>query len=355
MSGKLIKFLTRRYTLLEHYLIGESVMKENTSIPEVYYEAFIDISRNGLIDICIYESDLKKNQERVLRAAKRNPNYVTKMLKEGIEAVEDLAKLPKNLPKKIAKMDNEDIIKELLNLRKKFFNFSGYLDFTHHLGACGAKMSEREIKSMGRFHDYRKDAFMDYFAFLAKVAKAIAKKCKVKSGDASFLTLDEIIDLLRGKLSPEKADKLQAKRKKHYILFFIPSKERIVSDNFEKEFAKIKNKFIEEKEAREIKGTAINKGIVKGKVKVINQNTPLSKIPGGKIIVTQMTLPAMTPVLKKAGAIITDEGGLLCHTANIAREFGIIAIIGTKVATQALKDGDVVEVDADNGVVRIVK
>ena len=57
----------------------------------------------------------------------------------------------------------------------------------------------------------------------------------------------------------------------------------------------------------------------------------------------------------KAKAIIADEGGLTCHAAIISREFKIPCIIGTKVATEVLKDGDFVEVDANQGIVRVLK
>ncbi len=65
-----------------------------------------------------------------------------------------------------------------------------------------------------------------------------------------------------------------------------------------------------------------------------------------------MSTPEMTPFLKNAKALITDEGGLLCHAAIFAREFKIITILGTKIATQVLEDGDLVEVDANKGLIR---
>jgi pyruvate,water dikinase len=67
-----------------------------------------------------------------------------------------------------------------------------------------------------------------------------------------------------------------------------------------------------------------------------------------------MTTPDYVSSMKVAGAIVTNEGGLLCHAAIISRELGKPCVIGTKIATQVLKDGDMVEVDADNGVVRII-
>jgi pyruvate,water dikinase len=73
------------------------------------------------------------------------------------------------------------------------------------------------------------------------------------------------------------------------------------------------------------------------------------------ILVTSMTHPKDIMLLKKASAIVTDEGGILCHAAIVAREMKKPCIIGTKIATQVLKDGDMVEVDAERGAVKILK
>ena len=58
---------------------------------------------------------------------------------------------------------------------------------------------------------------------------------------------------------------------------------------------------------------------------------------------------------RKAKAIVTDEGGITCHAAIVSRELGKVCVVGTKIATQIFKDGDMVEVDANKGVVRIIK
>ena len=73
------------------------------------------------------------------------------------------------------------------------------------------------------------------------------------------------------------------------------------------------------------------------------------------VLVTTMTNPAYVPIMEKSIAIITDEGGLLCHAAIVSRELNKPCIIGTKIATQVFKDGDLVEVDAESGVVKILE
>jgi len=101
-----------------------------------------------------------------------------------------------------------------------------------------------------------------------------------------------------------------------------------------------------------IKGMVASPGKVKGKVKVITLVKEFNKMKAGEILVTQMTRPEFTPILKKAAAIVTDEGGITSHAAIVSRELKIPCIIGTKNATEILKDGDMVEVDAEKGEVR---
>ena len=69
-------------------------------------------------------------------------------------------------------------------------------------------------------------------------------------------------------------------------------------------------------------------------------------------MVATMTFPNFIPAMEKAAAFVTDEGGILCHAAIVAREMKKPCIIGTKIATQVLKDGELVEVDANKGIVR---
>ena len=104
----------------------------------------------------------------------------------------------------------------------------------------------------------------------------------------------------------------------------------------------------------EITGSCACQGFVRGKVKIINGFEDLNKIKKGDILVTQMTNPKYLSAILKSAAVITDQGGTLCHAAIVAREFNIPCIVGTKIATQALHDGDLVEVDATKGRVKIL-
>lgn len=105
----------------------------------------------------------------------------------------------------------------------------------------------------------------------------------------------------------------------------------------------------------ELKGSSASKGFVKGKVRTILYKSQISELNEGEILVTEMTSPEFVPAIKKASAIVTDEGGITCHAAIVSRELGIPCVIGTKIATQVLHDGDLVEVDANKGIVKVLE
>src|SRR3989344_652708 len=105
----------------------------------------------------------------------------------------------------------------------------------------------------------------------------------------------------------------------------------------------------------ELKGTTAYKGKVRGRVRIISLRKDIPTMQEGEVLVTEMTDPEYLPAVRKAVAVVTDEGGITCHVAITARELKKPTITGTKIATQVFRDGDMVEVDADNGVVRELK
>lgn len=105
----------------------------------------------------------------------------------------------------------------------------------------------------------------------------------------------------------------------------------------------------------EIKGTPASPGVVKGKVRVIQSEEEFSKMQEGEILVAGMTRPEYVPIMKKAKGIVTDEGGLTCHAAIVSRELKVPCIVGTLISTRVLKDGDLIELDANKGIIKIMK
>lgn len=104
----------------------------------------------------------------------------------------------------------------------------------------------------------------------------------------------------------------------------------------------------------ELKGQIAHGGVKRGTVRLLKSSSYDGEFQDGDILVSGMTTPDFIMFMKRAGAIITDEGGITCHAAIVSRELGKPCIIGTKIATKVLKDGDTVEVDAEKGIVKII-
>ena len=105
---------------------------------------------------------------------------------------------------------------------------------------------------------------------------------------------------------------------------------------------------------KEIIGEMAYPGKVSGRVSLILSVEDFKKFKPGEILVTRVTDPNYVPIMKIAKAIITDIGGITCHAAIVARELKKPCVIGTKIATQVLKDGDLAEVNANKGEVKIL-
>lgn len=105
----------------------------------------------------------------------------------------------------------------------------------------------------------------------------------------------------------------------------------------------------------ELHGQVAMRGSVQGLVRVVYKKSEIPLVQEGEILVTAMTTPDYVPAMRKAAAFVTDEGGITCHAAIVAREFGKPCVIGTKIATKVLHTGDLVEVDADTGVVLVLE
>ena len=104
----------------------------------------------------------------------------------------------------------------------------------------------------------------------------------------------------------------------------------------------------------EFKGEVACSGLVKGRVKIVIKAADMYKMEQGDILVSIATDPDIIPAMKRAGAIVTEQGGVTSHAAIVSRELNIPCVIGTKIATKVLKDGDLVEVDANNGIIKIL-
>jgi phosphohistidine swiveling domain-containing protein len=206
----------------------------------------------------------------------------------------------------------------------------------------------RCVGEIAYLNEFRKAYFTQAAVFARPVLDIIAKNNGLGSWhEINLLTDSEILDLLRGKNREQK--KIIEHRKNNKIAFYNTNKGEIAFLNKKdlQKFIKLFGTYGGNDGL--VSGMIANKGIVRGHAKIILTPNDFQKFKQGDILIADMTSTDFIPIMKKAAAFVTDEGGLACHAAIVSREYGKPCVIGTKIATKVFRDGDFVEVDADKG------
>ncbi|MFA6272374.1 MAG: PEP-utilizing enzyme [Patescibacteria group bacterium] len=178
----------------------------------------------------------------------------------------------------------------------------------------------------------------------------LAKRNHLSRVQASMISPKEMKDaLLKNNISAE----LMNERIRESVVLFKGTDYQVLSGNNVKRISQdISRSLCVDPKIKVLYGNTAYPGLVKGVVKRIDEVLDLPKMKKGDILVSTSTNPQVVPAMQKAGAIITDSGGITCHAAIVARELKVPCVIGTKVATRVLKDGDLVEVDANRGIIK---
>lgn len=188
--------------------------------------------------------------------------------------------------------------------------------------------------------------------------KEFGRRLGLTDHDIEFCTTKELSDAL---LAHREINKNMIRDRKEYYIWVV--KDGVQNIYTGKIAEKIEEVYIDkEKESKDhyISGLPASPGKVRGYVKIIS---PLSKnqlrdceaMQEGAILVTGQTRPHLMMAVRKAKAIVTDEGGICSHSALVSREYNIPCIVGTHNATKILNDNDFIEVDAYNGIIKILR
>ncbi len=187
---------------------------------------------------------------------------------------------------------------------------------------------------------YRADEMVEKFIEQKLLEKKLPKRL------AHFITIDEFNSILNDQSDAEKIYTLLQRQKGYSVFAHTISPESSFSQfcaahNF------INPEMSENYSNNVLKGTCAFPGKAKGAAKIIITKEDLYKIKKGDIIIAVMTNTLLTPYIPLVSAIITEEGGITCHAAIIAREYQIPCIMGVSSATAHIKDGDIIELDAE--------
>ncbi|MEN9582678.1 MAG: pyruvate, water dikinase [Candidatus Parcubacteria bacterium] len=203
------------------------------------------------------------------------------------------------------------------------------------------------------FRDIRKDAIAQIQAIMCEVSTEMFKRAGINGEHAPNTILFELIkgvEHIRG-LKKE----IESRKNGFIVLVRVDNTYELGLCNFDEAIADVDSKLHKLVHTDTIKGSIANRGKLTGHVRIVLDPHGYVGFKQGDILVTSMTRPEFVPLMKLAGAVITNEGGITCHAAIVSRELNIPCVIGTKIATRALKDGDIVEVDANKGIITVIK
>jgi len=198
------------------------------------------------------------------------------------------------------------------------------------------------------FRDQRKKytQISSYFAF--DTISKIAKSKGFSDLEVKFLLPTDLNSIIETGKVTSISDRVENG------VMFVTHKDEAEEIIFDQSVKKVHLAIEESISLSEIKGNSASRGKTIGQAKVIMNQGDFSKMEAGDILVAPMTRPEYVPVMKLAKAIITDEGGITCHAAIVSRELGIPCITGTQVATKVLRDGYMIDVDANHGLIKII-
>ncbi|MDP7115435.1 MAG: PEP-utilizing enzyme, partial [Candidatus Woesearchaeota archaeon] len=197
---------------------------------------------------------------------------------------------------------------------------------------------------------YRRYAQVYALYRMQPILEEICKRLKISLMQSRFMLTREFGDaLLKDKIDRDEL----TKRTESCVYYVEKGNDEVFTGQKAEEFKKL----VAQKEVEDVDEFSGQTGCIgkaAGEVKIVIRPADMQKMNDGDILVSIATDPDIVPAMKKAAAFVTEQGGVTSHAAIVAREMGKPCVIGTKIATRVLKDGDYVEVDATKGVVKII-
>lgn len=254
----------------------------------------------------------------------------------------------------IIKSGKEGIIKELSDIDRNFKKLhQEKMELTKKIKLT--KKDKKDIafsNSIIEWVDQRKFGMMKDCYYLFAALSEVSQKYNIKYADFSSYAISEMFELLKSK---KRVSDKEIKRRQGSI-FLVNEKGKEVQYFYGDDAKELLAEVLIKQHSKGIKGAVASTGnekAVSGIVSIVLD--PIKeKFVDGAILVTSMTRVEFVPLMRRAKAIITNEGGIACHAAIVSRELGIPCIIGTKIATKNLKNGDKVEMDLVQGNVKIL-
>ncbi len=345
-----IVYLNRTYNLLTLEVHAHSYGNKLFGLTGFKFKKMGYLSDGKVVNILRTKKELEAMLKRLNFLTKNYPEKISKILDRGKYFNQ---KMSKELSQKVKylnslkKMENKQLAKEF---EKKYNLFSEQFAYTTAIPFRLGLVLGNNDRFYKKVEELRKVSFYEKFGkeIIGGILKEIARRINLKDYSLLFSFFSfEILNFLS-----KQKNFLRSEYKKRLYFSYFSIDDKIYFQTGKKVYLKYKKLFCEKiiKPNKIIKGQCAFPGKVKNTVRICQDEK--AKLNKGEIAVSINANPKYLPILRKAGAIITDEGGAMCHASIISREFKIPCIVGTKFATKVFKDGDMVEVDAEKGIVR---
>ncbi|MBU0471076.1 MAG: hypothetical protein KKF65_00500 [Nanoarchaeota archaeon] len=337
------EFVARRENdFFKNCLLYEALVKDFVKVWNFPYYDILTL-RDGLIFIHYMNFGNDIFSKFVFKKTLKDKSFVKRVVNDGKKYFEKLILFCMSLGNFKSRSNNEllFLIRYYMKLYKRIYpNFLITVAYSEFEKAKNQEI----IDELAKFRLYSRDTFEKIHSLSYCLFEEIGKRFGLTVHQIKFLTPMEIESLLKLK----KID-VEMKLKERQSCFFIHLKGKFIFC----QNATVYLNYEKNPNVNNVKGMVVFKGNYKGKARLIEKVEDMNYLKKGEILIISMTMPNyITSKFKNAGAIVTDEGGITCHAAIVARELGKPCVIGTGIASEVFKDGDMVEVDADNGVVR---
>jgi phosphohistidine swiveling domain-containing protein len=367
-QNKKIMSYAYHYIMLNKFYPDQLVGEIAKKVPDLHHQ-------NEILKILFAldkPSEVRKEKESILKIAqllqgkKYTPKSekIQKMIREHLKKFAHIGVYyfwgapfePKDIEKRLKDLVKKDLSKEINDLKEQKLTARKTQAIIKELNLDEkTKLMIKTIKTWAFAANHFDETYNFIVCGLWNFWKELQKRFNLSYGQVVSMRGQEILELLKtGEISNSFKKEL-ADRFEDHALILSDGKIVVLSGESLKAYYK-KEKAEEEdySKIKELKGQSASPGLARGMVHLVLSIDEVPKVKKGEILVAAATAPSFVPAMERAAAIVTNEGGLLSHAAIVSRELGIPCVVGTKIGTKALRDGDKIEVDANKGIVRKV-
>ena len=374
----LLKIYNKLFYLIKHFFylnqvvwfldisgyqfLKDNLLKQNFTLEDINLLAqpdkrnYLEEEKEEFLKLCLkcFKNRKKVNLHRLLKY------HLKKFAYTGVSYCKEPPRREKDYLEQIERYRKEKrnwrYFKEILEERNKDFRkrIKARDKMSNEIKDARFKKAILVLRQAAWGKDYFRGSISEIvYHYFDALLRELARRLKIKDSQIKILTDKELNRLAAGKRLDWKKINL---RQEYYAIGTFNHKFFLY---YGKKAKQIENKYFAKPKGnkkgnkiRELKGVPAQKGVARGQAKIILSYNDFKKFKEGDILVATNTMPEYMSILRKAGAIVTEIGGVTCHAAIVARELKKPCVIGVNSATNIIKDGDLVEVDANKGIIR---